>query len=86
MQYQDEVGDWKPVQGAKYPTASDQWHTIEFAPVTTSALRAVFHGQKNGPYFHSVSVSEWEVYAPKAESLPGMAVETKAGEAPAQRK
>jgi hypothetical protein len=86
MQYQDEAGDWKPVQGAKYPTAPDQWHTIDFAPVTTSALRAVFHGQKDGPYFHSVSVSEWEVYGPKMEGLPVAAIEKKAGEAPKQRK
>lgn len=82
VEYLDTSGEWRPVEGAQYPTATGTWHEVDFEPVTTSALRATFHGQENGPYVHSVSVSEWEVYAVQADELPDVAVWTAVGEVP----
>ena len=56
---------------------------MEFEPVTTTALRATFRGRKERPYFHSVSVSVWEVYAVPADKLPSIRVATPVGQAPA---
>lgn len=75
-------GTWQPVEGATYPTATDVWHDVTFAPVTTTALRATFQGQPDGAYVHSVAVSEWEVHAVAADALPGVDVATVPGVAP----
>jgi hypothetical protein len=82
LEYLDAQGDWQPVQGATYPTATNEWHEVSFEPVTTSALRATFNGQPNGPYFHSVSVSEWEVYGVGADAVPTIEVVTRPGVSP----
>ena len=82
LEYVDAVGDWYPVTGASYPTSTGEWHEIEFDAVTTSALRATFRGQENGAYVHSVSVSEWEVYAAAAEEIPHPEVWTPVGAQP----
>lgn len=82
LEYLDGAGNWQPVQNATYPTATDAWHTVQFTPVTTTALRATFAGQANGAYFHSVSVSEWEVYARDASLAAPVTVYTKPGVAP----
>ena len=82
VEYRDANGDWQPVAGATYPTATGEWHTVTFEPVTTTALRATFQGLPKGPFVHSVSVSEWEVYAVQADSLPGIELVTPVGEAP----
>ncbi|MGO1267117.1 MAG: family 43 glycosylhydrolase, partial [Microbacterium gubbeenense] len=82
LEYVDAAGDWHPVTGASYPTATDEWHEIAFDAVTTSALRATFHGQAGGAYVHSVSVSEWEVYAAAAEELPHPETWTSVGAQP----
>ena len=82
VEYLDDAGDWQPVQGATYPTATDTWHTVTFTPVTTTALRATFRGQDEGAYVHSVAVSEWEVYAVQADALPDVDVATPVGTAP----
>ena len=70
MEYLDENGAWQPVRGATYPTEPDRWHELSFEPVTTRALRATIHGQKNGTHFHSVLVSEWEVHGVQVKELP----------------
>ncbi|MGC5167539.1 family 43 glycosylhydrolase [Luteimicrobium sp. DT211] len=82
LEYLDAGGDWKPVQDATYPTGTDTWQTVTFTPVTTTALRATFAGQPEGAYVHSVSVSEWEVYADAPSSVAPVAVTTKPGTAP----
>ena len=82
VEYRDANGDWRPVSGATYPTATGAWHTVTFEPVTTTALRATFQGLPEGPFVHSVSVSEWEVYAVQADSLPGIDLVTPVGVAP----
>lgn len=82
VEYRDEAGDWRPVEGATYPTATDEWHTVTFTPVTTTALRATFRGQDEGAYVHSVAASEWEVYAVQADTLPDVSVATPVGTAP----
>lgn len=83
VEYLDDAGAWQPVTGATYPTATDTWHTVTFDTVSTTALRATFRGLDEGPYVHSVSVSEWEVYAVAADSLPDVEVATPVGTAPA---
>lgn len=82
VEYRDANGDWQQVDGATYPTTTGEWHTVTFEPVTTTALRATFQGLPEGPYVHSVSVSEWEVYAVQADSLPRIELVTSVGEAP----
>lgn len=82
VEYLDASGEWRPVEDASYPTAVNTWHEVDFEPVTTSALRATFHGLENGPYVHSVAVSEWEVYAVPATGLPAVEVWTAVGEEP----
>jgi hypothetical protein len=82
VEYRDTHGDWQEVDNATYPTATGAWHTVTFDPVTTTALRATFQGLPEGPYVHSVSVSEWEVYAVQADSLPGIDLVTPVGVAP----
>lgn len=82
VEYLDDAGAWQTVTGATYPTATDTWHTVTFDTVSTTALRATFRGLDEGPYVHSVSVSEWEVYAVAADSLPEVEVATPVGTAP----
>ena len=67
------------MSGASHPTQPDQWHELRFEPVTTRALRATIHGQRNGGYFHSVFVSEWEVHGVQARVLPVVEVAVKDG-------
>jgi len=83
LEYLDASGDWKPVEGATYPTAANTWNTVTFTPVTTTALRATFAGRAEGAYYHSVSVSEWEVYGVVPTSYAPVDVATKPGVAPA---
>lgn len=82
LEYLDAAGNWHPVEGAVYPTAVDTWNEVRFAPVTTSALRATFNGQPEGPHFHSVAVSELEVHAVAAEAVESVEVITRPGAAP----
>ncbi len=82
VEYLDGRGEWRPVEGAVYPTEVGAWHEVSFEPVTTTALRATFTGAENGPYYHSVSVSEWEVYSVQADRLVPVGVTTAPGVAP----
>ncbi|WP_105567015.1 family 43 glycosylhydrolase [Microbacterium halophytorum] len=82
VEYVDEAGTWHPVEGAEYPTSANTWHEVPFEAVTTTALRAVFHGAQEGAAFHSVSVSEWEAYSVAADDLAGPTVTTTVGTAP----
>jgi len=82
VEYVGPDGSWHPLEGADYPTTTDTWHDISFPPVTTTALRATFTGRPEGPYYHSVAVSEWEVDAAPATALTGIEVTTKPGQEP----
>lgn len=82
LEYRNASDQWVEVKGASYPTEVDKWLTIDFEPVTTTALRATFKGQKNGEFYHSVAVSEWEVYSAQAAKLPSGKIQTKVGVAP----
>lgn len=82
LEYLDAAGDWRPVEGATYPTTVNTWLTASFTPVTTTALRATFAGRASGAYFNSVSVSEWEVYAREATVPAPVEVYTEPGVAP----
>ena len=75
LEYLDSDGAWKPVVGANYPIQPDLWHEIRFEPITTTALRATLHGQRNGELTHSLFVSEWEVHGVQAASLPEIEVD-----------
>jgi hypothetical protein len=53
-----EGSDWKPVQASTpYGTAKDQYNTVRFAPVTTTALRLELAMQPNV----SAGVQKWKV-------------------------
>lgn len=82
LEYLNDAGEWRPVEGATYPTTVNTWLTVNFTPVTTTALRATFAGRASGAYFNSVSVSEWEVYAREAAVPAPVEVYTKPGVAP----
>lgn len=82
LEYQDEKGTWHEVKDADYPTQPDRWLTVNFTPVVTKALRATFKGLPEGDFFHSMIVSEWEVYAEQATELPSGRITTTLGEAP----
>nr|WP_275889413.1 family 43 glycosylhydrolase [Nakamurella flavida] len=83
IEYLDADGDWTPVSGAQYPTATGRWNELSFDPVTTTSLRATFAGRPEGAKYHSVSVSEWEVYAVTPAAPEPVSVATKPGTAPA---
>lgn len=82
LEYLDAAGDWQPVSGATYPTTVNTWLTVDFDAVTTTALRATFAGRANGAYYHSVSVSEWEVYGVEPTAVAPISVSTTPGVAP----
>jgi len=82
LEYRDQNGQWRKVDGADYPTRVDEWITVDFEPVVTSALRATFKGRQQGDYFHSMMASEWEVYSPPADKLPAGQLTTRVGQAP----
>ncbi|MEZ6101096.1 MAG: family 43 glycosylhydrolase [Pirellulaceae bacterium] len=82
LEYLDGEGRWQPVSVERYPTDVDQWLELSFSPVTTKAVRATFWGKPNGALFHSVSLTELEVYGERAEKLPQVSVKTMPGQLP----
>ncbi|MAT68565.1 MAG: glycosyl hydrolase family 43 [Planctomycetaceae bacterium] len=82
IEYRADTGDWRPVEVAALPTQPDRWLTVDFEPVTARAIRATFYGREEGQCYHSVSVSEWEVYSAPAVQLPTIQVATTVGEPP----
>lgn len=82
IEYQDDQGKWVPVTLDSYPTAVDRWQEVSFPTVKTKALRATFWGLAEGANFHSVAVSEWEVYGVQAQKLANATVKTTVGKAP----
>ncbi|MDT0344510.1 Ig-like domain-containing protein [Streptomyces litchfieldiae] len=70
---------WQRVPSAsEFGVAADAWNTTEFAPVTTTRLRAVLTGQPN----LAVGVQEWKVYAEPPERVREVHVPTPRGTVP----
>ena len=83
LQYRDADGEWQDVPNPSgYPTSANTFHQMSFDPVLTTGLRAVYQGRANGTLFHSVAVSEWEVYGVQATELGSVTAGTVVGEAP----
>jgi len=84
LQYRDADGEWQDVPNPSgFPTSANTWHEVSFDPVLTTGLRATYQGRPNAGLFHSVAVSEWEVYGVQATSLGSVSVGTVVGDAPA---
>ncbi|KQM66310.1 MULTISPECIES: family 43 glycosylhydrolase [unclassified Sphingomonas] len=61
------AGAWKTVPGASgYATGADAWQAVEFPPLTTRCLRAVFDASQAGGSIAGIGVQEWEALAPTA--------------------
>ncbi|MFP7707785.1 family 43 glycosylhydrolase [Trueperella sp. LYQ141] len=83
VDYLGTDGNWHPVALRSTPREVDTWNQIDFAePVTAYALRMTLTGEAEGPYYHSVSISEWEVYAAPTGSPQLSPVVTKVGTPP----
>jgi len=72
-------GSWVPVSArSPYTTTVNAYDRVDFAPVTTRCLRAVFDASTDGKTFAAVALQEWEVYAtrprpPQRPSVKGAA-------------
>lgn len=56
--YKNERGEWTPVKNlAPYPCSKNETNTVQFAPVSTTALKL----EIDQPDEHSIGVYEWEV-------------------------
>lgn len=72
---------WVPVSArSPYATVLDADNRVEFAPVTTRCLRAVFEASTDGATFAAVALQEWEAYSTRARprqqpSMKGAATE-----------
>jgi hypothetical protein len=65
LEYWDAA--WKPVSATTaYTSVLHQLNGVQFAPVTTRCLRAVFDASTNDSTFAAVALQEWEVYAARA--------------------
>jgi hypothetical protein len=82
LEYLDRGGRWQPLDVERYPTQIGKWIELYFPPVTAKAIRATFWGQPNGEFFHSVSLTELEVYSVQADELPGISMKTTLGQPP----
>ena len=51
---------------APYTSTPDADNKVEFSPVTTRCLRAVFDASTDGTSFAAVALQEWEVYSTRA--------------------
>lgn len=58
---------WTPVSArAPYTATLHADNRVDFAPVTTRCLRAVFDASTDGATFAAVALQEWEVYSTRA--------------------
>ena len=69
LEYRDPNGEWQDLPTDTTPTATGAWHDVDFAPVTTDALRLRLYGTPNGNDHHAVSISEWEVHSAPISDL-----------------
>ena len=74
LEYWNEQG-WQPVSArTAYGTLVDTDNRVEFTPVTTRCLRAVFDASTDGKTFAAVAAQEWRVDAvtPRAPRRPSV--------------
>ena len=78
LEYWDGV-TWRAVNATSpYTSALNADNRVEFTPVTTHCLRAVFDASTDGATYAAVALQEWEVYstrllAPLRPSVKGVA-------------
>jgi len=66
LEYWDDSG-WKAVSArSPYTSTLDADNKVDFTPVTTRCLRAVFDASTDGASFAAVALQEWEVYSTRA--------------------
>jgi hypothetical protein len=66
LEYWDGAA-WKGVNAtAPYTSTLHAFNRVDFAPVTTRCLRAVFDASTNGTTFAAVALQEWEAYAARS--------------------
>jgi hypothetical protein len=79
LEYWVDGSGWKAVTASSPGTSNvDADNKIEFSPVTTRCLRAVFDASTDGTSFAAVALQEWEVYSthsrpPRRPSVKGAA-------------
>ncbi len=63
LEYWDGAG-WKAVSASSpYPSVLNTDNRVDFAPVTTRCLRAVFDASTDGTNFAAVALQEWEAFS-----------------------
>jgi len=68
LEYWDGA-EWKAVSARSgYTTTLNADNRVDFAPVTTRCLRAVFDASTDGASFAAVALQEWEVYSTRARA------------------
>jgi hypothetical protein len=78
LEYWDGAG-WKAVRArSAYTTTLHAYNRVDFDPVTTRCLRAVFDASTDGASYAAVALQEWEVFAaqaraPRRPSVKGVA-------------
>ena len=66
-EYLDGNGNWQKVStDSSYEIAMDQFNTVEFTPVKTTAIRVTMQKQAND--INGVGVVEWKVYGTSAKA------------------
>jgi hypothetical protein len=81
LEYWDGTA-WKAVSASSaYTSALHADNRVDFMPVTTRCLRAMFDASTDGASFAAVAIQEWEVFSPRARpprrpSLKGAATAT----------
>jgi hypothetical protein len=79
LEYWVDGSGWKAVSASSpYTSARDADNKVEFSPVTTRCLRAVFDASTDGTSFAAVALQEWEAYSilarpPRRPSVKGAA-------------
>lgn len=74
--------EWTPVNASSpYTSVVNTFNRVEFAPLTTRCLRAVFDASTDGKTFAAVAAQEWQVFstqlrAPLRQSVKGAASAT----------
>jgi hypothetical protein len=74
LEYWDGA-DWKAVSAeSPYTSTLDAYNRVDFAPVTTRCLRAVFDASTDGKSFAAVALQEWQVFStrPRAPLRPSV--------------
>lgn len=74
LEYWDN-GMWKPVSPrSAYTARVDAYNRVDFAPIATRCIRAVFDASRAGTTYAAVAVQEWEVYSsrPRPAARPSV--------------